>query len=342
VIDCVPKGACHLSIFHGHAIGDLTLAQKISLLGPPNLAKGLMVTADFNRDGRPDVALVAGNTQAMIFIDSSIGNLQVHSFFTLPNASIASSMAWGSFNHDVLPDLVFRVFDVCGQSCSFANSAYIFLNTGSASFVLRDRVGVSASPAGGLIAVTDVNGDNTQDILTISEDVNNAVVQYSLNHGDGKFDPAVTVFTLPDQPPSVAKIQPAGMLVRDMNFDSRHDFGETSEDPLGQDLGGWLIFNNDNAQTSCSPPNSAKLAAKICSPLANANVGPSVSIQGAGNSPAGVKRMELWIDGSKQFEEWNDQLRATVSLTKGKHRIVVQAVDQDDSFSPAPIFVTVR
>jgi hypothetical protein len=73
VIDCVPKGACHLSIFHGHAIGDLTLAQKISLPGPSNLAKGLMVTADFNRDGRPDVALVAGNTQTMIFIDSCDG-----------------------------------------------------------------------------------------------------------------------------------------------------------------------------------------------------------------------------------------------------------------------------
>jgi hypothetical protein len=250
-------------------------------------------------------------------------------------------MAWGSFNHDVPPDLVFRVFDVCGQSCSFANSVYVFLNTGAGSFVLRDRVGVSASPAGGLIAVTDLNGDNTQDILTVSENVNHAVVQYALNHGDGKFDPAVTLFTLPDEPPSIAKIQPLGLFVRDMNFDSRHDFVEASDDPLGQDLAGWLVFTNDNAQTNCPPPNSSKLAAKICSPLANTMVGSSVTIKGSGNSPAGVKRMELWIDGRKRFEEWNDQLRATVSLTSGRHSIVVQAVDQDDSFSPARIFVTV-
>jgi hypothetical protein len=341
VMDCIPSGACHLSVFHGHAIGDLTLAQRISLPGPPNLAKGLMVAADFNRDGRPDVALVAGNTHAMIFTDSSTGKLQLHSSFKLPNASIASSMAWGSFNHDVLPDLVFRVFDVCGQSCSFANSVYVFLNTGAGSFVLRDRVGVSASPAGGLIAVTDLNGDNTQDILTVSENVNHAVVQYALNHGDGKFDPAVTLFTLPDEPPSIAKIQPLGLFVRDMNFDSRHDFVEASDDPLGQDLAGWLVFTNDNAQTNCPPPNSSKLAAKICSPLANTMVGSFVTIKGSGNSPAGVKRMELWIDGRKRFEEWNDQLRATVSLTSGRHSIVVQAVDQDDSFSPARIFVTV-
>lgn len=341
VMDCIANGACHLSIFWGHAIGDLTLAQKISLPGPPNLAKGLMVAIDFNRDGSSDVALVSGNTQAMIFIDSPTGQLQFHSSFKLPNASVASSMTWGSFNHDVLPDLVFRVFDVCGQSCSFANSAYIFLNAGEGSFVLRDRIGVSASPAGGLIAVTDVNGDNTQDILTINEDVNNPVVQYSLNHGDGKFDPAVTVFKLPDMPSTIAPVQPAGMFVRDMNFDSRHDFGEASEDTQGDDLGGWLVFNNDNAQTNCPPPNSAKLAARICTPAANATVGPSLTIKGSGNSPAGVKRMELWVDGSKRFEEWNDQLLATISLTRGRHRIVVQAVDQDDSFSPSAIFVTV-
>ncbi len=35
------------------------------------------------------------------------------------------------------------------------------------------------------------------------------------------------------------------------------------------------------------------------------------------------------------------QLLATVSLTKGRHLITVEAVDQDDSFSPAHIFVNV-
>jgi hypothetical protein len=51
--------------------------------------------------------------------------------------------------------------------------------------------------------------------------------------------------------------------------------------------------------------------------------------------------MELWVDGTKRFEEWNDQLLTTISLTRGRHRITVQAVDQDDSFAPDVIFVTV-
>ncbi len=343
VIDCIPNVKCNLLIYRGNASGNLTIWQKIGLPGAPNMAKGLMVTADFNIDGRPDLALVAGNTDAMIFTGNAFGKLQLRSQFKMPNGSIAGSMTWGSFNHDILPDLVFRVVDVCGSSCSFANSVYVFLNTGSGNFVLRDRIGVHQGAGASLIAVTDVDGDNIQDFVTVSQDFNNAFVQYSLNHGDGKFDPPVTVLRLPFNPvvpDNSGLVLPTGLIVRDVNFDSRHDIGDSSLD-IGTEQAGWQIVTNDNAHTNCPPPNSSRLRARICSPVANAIVGSSLTIKGSGNSPAGVKRMELWVDGSKRFEEWNDQLLATISLTRGRHRIVVQAIDQDDSFSPTPIFVTV-
>lgn len=344
VIDCIPNVKCNLLIYRGNASGNLTIWQKIGLPGAPNMAKGLMVTADFNIDGRPDLALVAGNTQAMIFTDNASGKLQLRSQFTLPNGSVAGSMTWGSFNHDILPDLVFRVVDICGSSCGFANSAYVFLNTGSGAFVLRDRIGVHEGAGASLIAVTDVDGDNIQDFVTLSQDHSNAFVQYSLNHGDGKFDPPVTVFRLPFRPfdPNVSGgfVAPTGLIARDVNFDSRHDIGESSLD-IGTEQAGWQIVTNDNARTNCPPPDSSRLQAKICSPAANATVGGTLTVTGSGNSPAGVKRMELWVDGKKRFEEWNDQLLATVSLTQGRHQIIVQAIDQDDSFVPAPIFVTV-
>jgi hypothetical protein len=344
VIDCIPNSKCNLLIYRGNASGNLTIWQQIGLPGASNMAKGLMVTADFNIDGRPDLALVAGNTQAMIFTDNASGKLQLRSQFTLPNGSIAGSMTWGSFNHDILPDLVFRVVDNCGSSCSFANSVYVFLNTGSGAFVLRDRIGVHQGAGASLIAVTDVDGDNIQDFVTLSQDHNNAFVQYSLGHGDGKFDPPVTVFRLPFRPfdPNVSGgfVTPTGLIARDVNFDSRHDIGDSSLD-IGTEQAGWQIWANDNARTNCPPPDSSRLQAKICSPAANATVGATLTVTGSGNSPAGVKRMELWVDGKKRFEEWNDQLLATVSLTPGRHQIIVQAIDQDDSFVPTPIFVTV-
>jgi hypothetical protein len=344
VIDCIPNVKCNLLIYRGNASGNLTIWQQIGLPGAPNMAKGLMVTADFNIDGRPDLALVAGNTQAMIFTDNASGKLQLRSQFTLPNGSVAGSMAWGSFNHDILPDLVFRVVDICGSSCGFANSAYVFLNTGSGAFVLRDRIGVHEGAGASLIAVTDVDGDNIPDFVTLSQDHSNAFVQYSLNHGDGKFDPPVTVFRLPFRPfdPNVSGgfVAPTSLIARDMNFDSRHDIGESSLD-IGTEQAGWQIVTNDNARTNCPPPDSSRLQANICSPAANAAVGATLTVAGSGNSPAGVKRMELWVDGKKRFEEWNDQLLATVSLTPGRHQIIVQAIDQDDSFVPTFIFVTV-
>jgi hypothetical protein len=341
VMDCVPNGKCSLAIFHGNAAGNLTLAQRIALPGLPDMFKGQMVAVDFNRDGRPDIVLVAGNTDAMVFTDTAAGRLQLHSSFKLPNASIGTGMAWGSFNNDALPDLVFRVIDVCGQSCSFANSMYVFLNTGTADFVRSERIGISKSAIGGFVAVMDVDGDNKQDILTLSGNQFDPVVEYALGHEDGKFDAPVRVLVLPDQPPSIALVFPSGLVTRDLNFDSRHDFGTTSLDTAGQDLAGYLAFSNDNALTNCPPPNSARLAARICSPVTETHVASTVTIRGAGNSPAGVKRMELWIDGKKRFEEWNDQLLATVPLTKGRHLVTVEAVDQDDSFSPAHIFVNV-
>ena len=343
VIDCIPNVKCNLLIYRGNASGNLTIWQKIGLPGAPNMAKGLMVTADFNIDGRPDLALVAGNTQAMIFTDNAFGKLQLRSQFTLPNGSIAGSMAWGSFNHDILPDLVFRVVDNCGSSCSFANSVYVFLNTGSGAFVLRDRIGVHQGAGASLIAVTDVDGDNIQDFVTVSQDHSNAFVEYSLGHGDGKFDPPVTIVRLPFNqavPDNGGFVIPTGLIARDVDFDSRHDIGDSSLD-IGTEQAGWQLVTNDNARTNCPPPDSSRLQAKICSPAANATVGTTLTVTGSGNSPAGVKRMELWVDGKKRFEEWNDQLRATISLTQGRHQVIVQAIDQDDSFKPTPIFVTV-
>ena len=344
VIDCIPNVKCNLLIYRGNSSGNLTIWQEIGLPGAPNMAKGLMVTADFNIDGRPDLALVAGNTQAMIFTDNASGKLQLRSQFPMPNGSIAGGMAWGSFNHDILPDLVFRVVDVCGVSCAFANSVYIFLNTGTGAFGLRDRHWRASGGAGGsLIATTDIDGDNIQDIVTVSEDPLDAFVQYSLGHGDGKFDPPVTIVRLPFtifDPTSEALVIPTGLIVRDMNLDSRHDFGDSTVEN-GNEQSGFDIWGNDNALTNCPPPNSSKLAAKICSPVADSTVGASLIVSGSGNSPAGVKRMEFWVDGKKRFEEWSDQLLATISLTAGRHQIIVQAIDQDDSFVPFPIFVTV-
>jgi hypothetical protein len=52
------------------------------------------------------------------------------------------------------------------------------------------------------------------------------------------------------------------------------------------------------------------------------------TIKAAGNSPVGVKRMEIWIDGVKRGQALDDQIRRTVTLSAGSHKLTVVAVDQ--------------
>jgi len=83
-----------------------------------------------------------------------------------------------------------------------------------------------------------------------------------------------------------------------------------------------------NAPTNCTPPGSANLAAKICLPGAGATTGKTFTVRAAGDSPAGVARMQLWIDGNKVFELWGDQLSRSVTVAPGSHRITVRAYDR--------------
>jgi hypothetical protein len=110
---------------------------------------------------------------------------------------------------------------------------------------------------------------------------------------------------------------------------------------LGTGDEGTHVLLNQNARTNCIPPGSATLAVRICTPAANAGVRSTFTVKAAGNSPPGVKRMELWVDGFKRAQNFSDQLRATISLALGTHRVTVVAIDLYDSFVKMPIFVQV-
>jgi hypothetical protein len=129
---------------------------------------------------------------------------------------------------------------------------------------------------------------------------------------------------------------PGGILIRDLNGDSRHDMVVTSRDAAQP---GTFIFLNTSAPTNCSPPGSGTLAVNICSPANNANVPAQLTLRASGNSPAGVKRLELWVDGVKRTQHFSDQLRATVSLSPGAHHVTVVGVDLYDAIVKKTIVV---
>jgi hypothetical protein len=97
---------------------------------------------------------------------------------------------------------------------------------------------------------------------------------------------------------------------------------------------------NTSATVICASPKSSSLAAKICTPSSTPGTS-TVTVRGSGNSPVGVRRVELWVDGTKRYDSPDDQLRRTITLSTGTHRIVVQAVDKFGTTARAVKLVTV-
>jgi hypothetical protein len=95
---------------------------------------------------------------------------------------------------------------------------------------------------------------------------------------------------------------------------------------------------NQNALANCPSPGSDIVRVKICSATPGTN---SLTVKASGNSQSGVKRVELWIDGTKRAQAFSDQLRATVSVAAGEHQVTLVAIDLYDKLAKQAIMVTI-
>ena len=177
---------------------------------------------------------------------------------------------------------------------------------------------------GGEVVPVDVNGDRKMDLLFVNEGVWNNSIGYAYGNGDGTFQPIIY---------SVGADDATGVVVRDFNLDSRHDFAVSDE------IDGLLWFTNTNATTNCPTPSSASQNVHICMAFWNKD---HMSVQAAGNAPAGVKRLEVWVDGVKKYQSYNDQIRAGITgLSSGLHKVTFQVVDVYDKTGKQTVSVAV-
>jgi hypothetical protein len=155
------------------------------------------ISADFNGDGIPDIAVLDANGVGAPFLTILLGNGD-GTFTAKPvtgfdsNAlsfnSTARKLAVGDFNGDGIPDLA------VGE---YPGSAAILLGVGDGTFTLATTL----IDPGGLednapaLSIGDFNGDGVPDLLMIGEgiishDPNNAVI--FPGNGDGTFGAAIT------------------------------------------------------------------------------------------------------------------------------------------------------
>lgn len=332
VVECASANTapCSLNIYQSTTSAVFHRSQSIALPGSAPLANGLIASDDFNLDNKPDIA-VATQTQVLIFTDSSVFNgtgsatVKLHTTISPPNTASIVGLTAGHFNAGAGPDLALESFNNVVDT-NFPTTDYVYLNTGTGSFFLKSKI--TGLGFGHSLQAVDIDGDGTQDLVISGRSIKNTGVSYILGNGDGTF---IIPVRIGGGGPST------GAIVRDMNLDSRHDVVETEQDQI-TDLATTEILSNQNALPNCPPPGSGTLAVKFCSTTTSAN---SLTVKASGNSPNGVKRVELWIDGTKRAQAFSDQLNTQVSISSGTHRVTAVGVDLYDTVVKKPITVSV-
>ena len=334
-IECAvsSSGGCSLSIYRNN--GDGTFSSTIRLTSSDVPLAGVVI-ADFNKDGHLDVATMETSpAHGLVYFGNGDGTFSAPVALTVNNPVPANAsesigaLAAGDTNNDAVPDLVLLAGYICGSACG-QMQAHTFLSDGQGGFSEAGApTTVTTSGGGGTVILSDLDGDLTQDLIFWSPTHFGGQMTLWKGAGDGTF---TTQFT--SNAPNGAL---AWVLARDLNLDSRHDL--VSTDWLGDVVN--VSLNNTGA-ANCTPPGSDAVHARLCTPQDGGTFNGVVSFSGSGNSPAGVQRLELWIDGVKHYETLNDQLLHAESLAAGQHLVELVAVDKYGAIAKTSATITVQ
>jgi hypothetical protein len=164
-----------------------------------------VTTADFNHDGKLDLAVPTGNNTVSILLGNGDGTFPTHVEYGVPGHPVA--IVTGDFNGDGNKDLV----TVAG----FLNQISILLGNGDGTFQAHAEYATGSHPSSAVAA--DVNGDGKLDLMVTDQTDNKVAVL--LGNGDGTFQSHVDYAT---------GNGPAGVAVGDFNGDGKLDLAVAS------------------------------------------------------------------------------------------------------------------
>ena len=206
----------HVELLEGRALPsaslpDLSTSTTIDLGATPTSS----VAADFNADGKLDIATTISGGLVSISLGNGDGTFQTPLTFaadTAAKTSEAISIAVGDFNGDNKPDIVTSNFG--------NNRVSVLLNTssgGTLNFAAPVSYGAGTDTVA--VAVADLNGDNKLDLVTANIGAEaKSSLGVLLGNGDGTFQPVTFV---------AAGANPNNLAIGDLNGDNIPDLAVT-------------------------------------------------------------------------------------------------------------------
>jgi hypothetical protein len=195
-----------------------------------------VTTADFNGDGKLDLAVATGNNSVSILLGNGTGTFPTHVQYAMPGNPVA--IVHGDFNGDGKQDIA--------TADQTANEISVLLGNGDGTFQSHHEYATGPKPMA--LATADVNGDGNLDIIVADYSANK--VSVLLGDGDGTFKTHVDYAT---------GHGPSGVAVGDLNGDGRLDLvvSNKSDNTVSILLGnGDGTFQSAVAYATATMPNS--------------------------------------------------------------------------------------
>jgi hypothetical protein len=205
-----------VAVLLGNGDGTLQVAQTSSQAFLPGTQATI---ADFNRDGKPDVALTQqGNQTVSVMLNNTLPtqypdgrSSAAYNPLSVGLGNFADSVAVGDFNRDGNLDVAVSYLQ--------DNDVKVLFGAGNGSFSTGATYAVGNQPY--WIASGDLNGDGYPDLVTTNTNVTGATgtVSVLLNNKNGTFGTAATY--------NVGK-QPYQVAIGDVNGDGYPDLAVTN------------------------------------------------------------------------------------------------------------------
>lgn len=167
-----------IAVLLGNGDGTLQIPQIANLTTVPGT---LAAVADFNRDGKPDLAITEqSSNQVTLLLNNTLptpypGGRSFSAPHQLINGygNMADSVAVGDFNHDGLQDLAVSYLE--------DNAVRVLLNNGTGPSNFNPATAYTVGKQPYFIAAADLNADGYDDLVTVN--TTDGTVSVLLNNG---------------------------------------------------------------------------------------------------------------------------------------------------------------